>query len=608
MGSLPNLHELSKEKLESPVYRAVAIGGLGPMRLPAQAPPLAHTHRRARSSGNHHNTTLWDNNDAMLEHMAAYSPISCRSARTSAALSWRRRDSMNSSAGASSVRRLIAAVRTTPSGPRPAKKAILRHCAALLLGHATSSAAILPIIPLQAGLGTFSPHIGPILLALLYVTAAITACFAPILLQRLGTNLVISLNHFVTTIFVGVHLYPKWYVLLPSYIILGACVSPSFLARTSHVNISASCLALVCVDPEDPDETRRDCLLRRLNRGVKLAEDVGLAIGCLIAAILVKLTDSISPDVMESEIEDVCGAEYCPEETYFYNESLYLPTISGNTSKMLISIWFGLAVLGMGISCAFLDSRMKEPQNITDRVSTRNIFKSVKCAFQDPKLQLAAPLTLFIGLEQGFIYADFTEAYVACALGGVGTVTVSFLSLALLQGLAGVTLSMLLRHIKRYFVVVVGFAFHACLLLVLVVWRPAGDDPALFHVISAAWGVCNSIWETLIYTLVLGLYPNSWQGPLSTSLFWRWLGLSLALALHGLVCTRFRVLGLASMLLLSVVPHVWLEIRLAKREQPGEAADGGAARWPRMRLLPLKEEDLRGEGPTVWRSPVKRLQ
>ncbi|KAI4491618.1 hypothetical protein M0804_003010 [Polistes exclamans] len=564
MGSLPNLHELSKEKLESPVYRPVPISGLGLMRLPAQAPPLAHTHRRARSSGNHHTTTLWDN-DAMLEHMAAYSPISCRSARTSAALSWRRRDSMNSSAGASSVRRLIAAVRTAPSGPRPAKKTILRHCAALLLGHATCSAAILPIFPLQAGLGAFNPHLGPILLALLYLTAAITACFAPIILQKIGTNLAIIVNHLVTTIFVGVHLYPKWYVLLPSYAILGACVSPSFLARTSHVNISATSLALVCADPEDSDETRRDCLLRRLNRYIKLAEDAGLAIGCLIAALLVKFTDSVLPNISQTEIEDVCGAEYCPEETYFHNESLYLPTISDSTSKMLISIWFGFAVLGMSISCAFLDSRMKEPQSTNDRISSRNIFKSVKCAFQDPKLQLAAPLTLFIGLEQGFIYADFTEAYVACALGGAGTVTVSFLSLAVLQALAGATLSMLLRHIKRYFVVVVGFAFHACLLLVLVVWRPAGDDPALFHVISAAWGVCNSIWETLIYTLVLGLYPNSWQGPLSTSLFWRWLGLSLALGLHGLVCTRIRVLGLACMLLLSVVPYVWLEIRLSKR-------------------------------------------
>lgn len=62
---------------------------------------------------------------------------------------------------------------------------------------------------------------------------------------------------------------------------LGCCASSSFLARTSHINMSATSLALVCVDPEDPDETRRECLLRRLNRGIKLAEDIGLAIGTL---------------------------------------------------------------------------------------------------------------------------------------------------------------------------------------------------------------------------------------------------------------------------------------------------------------------------------------
>lgn len=143
--------------------------------------------------------------------MATYSPISCRSTRTSA-LSWRRRDSMNSSAGASSVRRLIAAVRAAPSGPRPPKKAILRHCAALLLGHASCSAATLPMFPLQAGLGTFNPHLGPMLLALLYAIATITSCFAPILVQRFGTNLAISTSHMATTVFVGLHLYPKWFV------------------------------------------------------------------------------------------------------------------------------------------------------------------------------------------------------------------------------------------------------------------------------------------------------------------------------------------------------------------------------------------------------------
>jgi len=65
--------------------------------------------------------------------------------------------------------------------------------------------------------------------------------------------------------------------------------------------------------------------------------------------------------------------------------------------------------------------------------------------------------------------------------------------------------------------------------------------------------------------LVMGLYPNAWQGPLSTSLFWRWLGLTFALSLHGTVCTRYRVLGLAVTLVLAVVPYLWLESRLARR-------------------------------------------
>lgn len=114
--------------------------------------------------------------------------------------------------------------------------------------------------------------------------------------------------------------------------------------------------------------------------------------------------------VNSGDIADFCGAEYCPAEVrYFYNESMYLPIIAPGTSRVLVSIWLGLAVLGLGISCAFLDTRMQELQTSQDRITVKDILKSAKCAFQDPKLQLAAPLTLFIGLEQGFIYADFVE-------------------------------------------------------------------------------------------------------------------------------------------------------------------------------------------------------
>ncbi|XP_008560913.1 protein unc-93 homolog A [Microplitis demolitor] len=584
MGSLPNLHELSRDKLQNPiVHRTAPIGGFGPVRLPAQPPPLAQTNRRVKSSGHHH--TLWDN-DAMLEHMTTYSPISCRSARASA-LSCRRRESMTSSAGTSSVRRLIAAVRAgTPSTsggvfstgyagcnilPRPPRKVVIRHCAALFLGHITISAATLPLLPLQAGLGAFNSHLGPILLALLYAVATLTSLLSTVIIQKLGTNIVICLSHLMTIIFIITHLYPKWYVLLPSYALFGITLSPSLLSRTSHVNNCANNLSVIySTDPEDPDDTRRECLLRRLNRIMKLAEDVGLAVGCLIAALIIKIINPIPMGA--DDLEDVgntCGSEYCPQETYFYNETLLLPTMAVDTAKIMLSVFLGLGVLAFGISCAFLDSRLKEPRNQMDQQyqqqTARQYFQLIKQSFQDPKLQLAAPLTLFIGLEQGFIYSDFTEAFVVCALDGAGPVTLSFLTFALLQAVAGVTLSMLMRHIRRYFVVAVGFAFHACLLLALVTWRPAGDDPALFNVISAAWGVCNAIWETLILTLLLGLYPSTWQAPLSTSTFWKYLGLFLALGLHGVVCTRLRVLGLGTMLILAVVPYIWLELRLSRR-------------------------------------------
>lgn len=74
---------------------------------------------------------------------------------------------------------------------------------------------MLPILPLQAGFGAFEPHLGPILLALLYAIATVTSCFAPIVVHKLGTNLTVIASHLVTTIFVGVHLYPKWYCLPP---------------------------------------------------------------------------------------------------------------------------------------------------------------------------------------------------------------------------------------------------------------------------------------------------------------------------------------------------------------------------------------------------------
>lgn len=114
----------------------------------------------------------------------------------------------------------------------------------------------------------------------------------------------------------------------------------------------------------------------------------------------------------EDEVENICGAEYCPEESYFYNDTLLTPRLSSGTSKLLISIYLGLGILSFGISCAFFDSRLKEPKSSNDKLTIYAHVKAIKQSFQDPKLQLATPLALFVGLEQGFIIGDYTEVII----------------------------------------------------------------------------------------------------------------------------------------------------------------------------------------------------
>lgn len=127
--------------------------------------------------------------------------------------------------------------------------------------------------------------------------------------------------------------------------------------------------------------------------------------------------------------------------------------------------------------------------------------------------------------------------------------------------------------------------FHACLILVLVLWKPAGDDSALLYVIAAAWGVCNAIWEMLNFgksslsqklsrltkllpaTLLYVQPETTWQAAFAQSYFFRCLGLVISLGMHDLVCTGIKLYILAASLILAVVPLTWLELKIDPRRR-----------------------------------------
>lgn len=107
-----------------------------------------------------------------------------------------------------------------------------------------------------------------------------------------------------------------------------------------------------------------------------------------------------------------------------------------------------------------------------------------------------------------------------------------------------------------------AFFFHACLLLVLFRWRPSKDDSALFYVITAAWGACNGIWETLIYAMLTLTHTNNIMNVAAPLQAFRFMGLGITFLLHTFICEYHKILILVVLLVICLPPYAVLEVRL----------------------------------------------
>lgn len=244
--------------------------------------------------------------------MATYSPISNRSTRN-LAHNIRRRDSMNSSIGATSVRRLIAVVRSNThhntqhrQGPPYSRRLLLSNLVVLCVTHLIITAAFLPFLALQTSVSVWTMplehylkpiniNIGSILLAIAHFFGALSSIFGPSIVQKLGTNVVFFCSYLVFVVFYALHLYPSLYVLVPGAVLLGLALGPLVSAQiTFLMTLSVKISYMFSEEDDDSKALRRTCIIRRLARAFQAAHDFGLIVGSVLSALLVTYTLSIN--------------------------------------------------------------------------------------------------------------------------------------------------------------------------------------------------------------------------------------------------------------------------------------------------------------------------
>jgi MFS family permease len=114
-----------------------------------------------------------------------------------------------------------------------------------------------------------------------------------------------------------------------------------------------------------------------------------------------------------------------------------------------------------------------------------------------PYQQLLIPITIWIGMEQAFIGADFTQAFVSCALGipSVGYVMISF---GVVNAICCLLFGSVMKYIGRAPIMALGAVVHTALQVWLLLWRPHPSSPILFFIAAGLWGVGDAVWQTQV--------------------------------------------------------------------------------------------------------------
>lgn len=84
----------------------------------------------------------------------------------------------------------------------------------------------------------------------------------------------------------------------------------------------------------------------------------------------------------------------------------------GKTTQLLASVFAGCCFVGVAVTVTFMTRiRLFVYASASEKRKSDSArsFTAVRDAFRNTKLQLIAPLSVFIGLEQGFIYSDFSK-------------------------------------------------------------------------------------------------------------------------------------------------------------------------------------------------------
>ncbi|CAB3261662.1 unnamed protein product [Arctia plantaginis] len=399
----------------------------------------------------------------------------------------------------------------------------------------------------EAGLGTAS-------LAAVYAGGIFSTIFlSSLIINWLGAKWAMCCGIMMYVPYILSQVYSKFYTLVPAGLFLGVGSAPIWCAVCTYLSVAAHAHSLISKIPAK-------VLLQTFFGYFYMVYQTGQIWGNLFSSLVLSVDNKAAvTSVNETMIPELCGANFLVGTDTHDN----LPPQSPEKIQMLSGVYLGCMFLSFAIIAIGLDS-MKRYESCREDTGNRltgiALLAATSKQLTNPDQLLFIALSIFIGLEEAFLIADFTASFVSCVI-GTGSVGYVMMTFGISDAAGCFVNGYLAKVFGRMSLVVSAFILHMGLLLTMLLWRPhAGDDYLLF-LLALLWGVSDSIWIVQINAYFGSVFHGKEEAAFSSLQLFVSLGYIIIFVFSSYVRTRYKIYLLMCSLILGMLGYFTLEYK-----------------------------------------------
>ncbi|CAH1781374.1 unnamed protein product [Owenia fusiformis] len=426
------------------------------------------------------------------------------------------------------------------------KRRVYKNIFVVCLGYFCLFSGIGSLAVLQSSLNA-EGGLGVISLTLNFGISILTSLFLPsMMINKLGCKITMIIAICCCLVWMTANLYATWATMLSASALLGLIWAPLWTSQCSY-------FTTLGVELAEATGVSTDDVMSKffgIFFGFML---IGPLWGNVVSSAV--LDDGNGDDnytLSDAELAK-CGAYFCPQEAAADANNTNLARPEQSKVFTLVGIQMGCAALGLLVIIFFMD-RLPRPDGVRDWFDKQSALAALK-QMKNKKQLLIIPLNIYIGLEQSFMNAEFTQSFVTCPLGikYVGYVIICYaLAGAVVSLIAGVMANLVGRGTIFIFAGIV----HMTLLVMMCIWRPHPDEMFAFFLMPALWGVGDAIWQSQINAFYGSLFATNPDAAFANYRLWESTGFLIGYAYSSLICTGYKLLVLMGFLAIGMLCYI----------------------------------------------------